>query len=63
MDEVADNVFCIFSHAPDEAVNALDTLAGVDAELVVPGHGPPWRGTPAAAAHHAHLHPYTTATL
>lgn len=52
-----------FAHAPGEAEAALQTLAGVDAEVVVPGHGPAWRGTPAAAADHAQAHASITNAL
>ena len=33
-----------FSHAPAEARTSLDVLAGLDADTIVPGHGPVWRG-------------------
>ena len=42
-----------FAHAPADAEAALQTLAGIDAEVLIPGHGAPWRGTPAAAAEQA----------
>ena len=42
-----------FAHAPADAEAALQTLAGIDAEVLIPGHGLPWRGTPAAAAEQA----------
>lgn len=51
-----------FAHAPTEAVAALDTLAGVDADWLVPGHGSPWRGGMPAAVEHAYHHAYTTTT-
>ena len=38
-----------FSHAPAEARSSLDALAGLDADTVVPGHGPAWRGRLAEA--------------
>ena len=43
----------IFAHAPADAEAALQTLADMDAGVLVPGHGEPWRGTPAAAAEQA----------
>jgi glyoxylase-like metal-dependent hydrolase (beta-lactamase superfamily II) len=42
-----------FAHSSAEAEAALQTLAGIDAEVLIPGHGEPWRGTPAAAAEQA----------
>jgi glyoxylase-like metal-dependent hydrolase (beta-lactamase superfamily II) len=33
-----------FSHSPAEARESLSVLATLDADTVVPGHGPPWRG-------------------
>jgi glyoxylase-like metal-dependent hydrolase (beta-lactamase superfamily II) len=33
-----------FSHDPDRAVTALGALARLDADVVLPGHGGPWRG-------------------
>ncbi|RZQ62430.1 MBL fold metallo-hydrolase [Amycolatopsis suaedae] len=38
-----------FAHSPDEALAALDVLDGLDADLVLPGHGLPWRGSLAEA--------------
>lgn len=32
-----------------QALASLDRIVGLDAELLLPGHGPAWRGTPAAA--------------
>lgn len=34
---------------PAAARASLDALAALDAELLLPGHGEPWQGTPAAA--------------
>jgi glyoxylase-like metal-dependent hydrolase (beta-lactamase superfamily II) len=34
---------------PAAARSSLDALAGLEAELLLPGHGQPWRGTPAEA--------------
>lgn len=42
-----------FAHAPADAEAALQTLAGIDADILIPGHGMPWRGTPAVAAEQA----------
>lgn len=36
-----------------QAHSSLAALEGVEAQLVLPGHGPPWKGTPAAAVAHA----------
>ena len=33
-----------FSHDTEQAVAALDDLARLDADVVLPGHGPPYRG-------------------
>lgn len=42
-----------FAHAPADAEAALQTLADIDACVLVPGHGEPWCGTAAAAAEQA----------
>jgi len=42
-----------FDHDPDRAATALDTLAALDAAVLLPGHGPAWRGTPAEAVERA----------
>jgi glyoxylase-like metal-dependent hydrolase (beta-lactamase superfamily II) len=39
-----------FTDEPALALDSLDRLAGVDAEWVLPGHGAPWRGSPADVA-------------
>ena len=39
-----------FTHAPDQALAAMDTLGGLDAGILVPGHGEPWYGSMSAAA-------------
>jgi len=52
-----------FAHAPADAKAALQTLAGVDADILVPGHGDPWRGTPFAAAEQARRNARTTNQL
>ena len=36
-----------FTDEPALALESLDRLAGVDAVWVLPGHGTPWRGSPA----------------
>ena len=36
-----------FTDEPDLALASLDRLAGIDAVWVLPGHGTPWRGSPA----------------
>lgn len=33
-----------FTHDAAEALHSLDALAAVDADMLVPGHGDPWRG-------------------
>lgn len=40
----------IFNHDEDACRRSLDTLATVEAEVMLPGHGPLWRGRPADAA-------------
>ena len=37
-----------FTDEPDRALTSLEELAGLEASWVVPGHGAPWRGDPAA---------------
>ncbi len=39
-----------FTDDPAEALASLDRLAGLDADWVLPGHGPGFRGSPADAA-------------
>lgn len=39
-----------FTDDPAEAMASLDRIAGLDAEWVLPGHGPAFHGSPAAAA-------------
>ena len=39
----------LFDHDPVRAGTALDTLAGLDAGVLLPGHGPAWYGSPADA--------------
>jgi glyoxylase-like metal-dependent hydrolase (beta-lactamase superfamily II) len=39
-----------FTDEPAEALASLDRLAAVDADWVLPGHGAPFQGSPAAAA-------------
>ncbi len=38
-----------FSASPQQALTALDSIAELDAETLLPGHGDPWHGTPRAA--------------
>ena len=38
-----------FDHDPSQSVESLRRLAKLDAQVVLPGHGPPFRGTPAEA--------------
>ncbi|WP_125131245.1 MBL fold metallo-hydrolase [Microbacterium sp. 10M-3C3] len=38
-----------FTDDPDEALASLERIAGIDAEWVLPGHGAPFRGSPADA--------------
>jgi glyoxylase-like metal-dependent hydrolase (beta-lactamase superfamily II) len=39
-----------FTDDADLALESLDRLAGVEASWVLPGHGAPWRGSPADLA-------------
>ncbi|MCH0567250.1 MBL fold metallo-hydrolase [Streptomyces sp. MUM 2J] len=39
-----------FAAAPQRALTALDNLAELDAETLLPGHGDPWHGSPRTAA-------------
>lgn len=39
-----------FTDEPDLALESLDRLAAVEATWVLPGHGAPWRGSPADLA-------------
>ncbi|MDD7920818.1 MBL fold metallo-hydrolase [Actinomycetospora callitridis] len=43
-----------FDHDPARAAVALDALAPLDAAVLLPGHGPAWRGTPEQAVAIAH---------
>ena len=45
--QMMDRVFHVDSH---QALTSLDRLRDIDASLLLPGHGRPWRGTPAEAA-------------
>jgi glyoxylase-like metal-dependent hydrolase (beta-lactamase superfamily II) len=38
-----------FNQDRAQAVGSLNALEKVDADVVLPGHGEPWRGTPGAA--------------
>jgi glyoxylase-like metal-dependent hydrolase (beta-lactamase superfamily II) len=42
-----------FSHDYGQAVASIDRLETLDADLMLPGHGEPWRGTPAEAVQEA----------
>lgn len=53
----------LFAQAPADAEGALGTLAGIAADILVPGHGDPWRGTPSAAAEQARRNARTTNQL
>lgn len=47
-----------FAHNPKQTYATLDRLAHADADLVLPGHGSPWRGTLSRAVAEArHLAP------
>ena len=43
-----------FDHDPARAAVALDALAPLDADVLLPGHGPAWHGTPGQAVVIAH---------
>ena len=43
----------VFDHDPSQAVVSLRRLATLDAQVVLPGHGPPFMGTPATAVEQA----------
>ena len=43
----------MFNHDEAAALASLRALAGLSAEVVLPGHGPAWRGTPASAVEQA----------
>jgi glyoxylase-like metal-dependent hydrolase (beta-lactamase superfamily II) len=40
----------MFSHSQQDCVRSLEVLAGVDAQVLAPGHGPLWRGSVSDAA-------------
>lgn len=42
-----------FNHDDDQAAASLERLRGLQADVVVTGHGPPYRGSPAAAVEQA----------
>lgn len=52
-----------FAHTPAQAEAALQCLAGIEADVLIPGHGTPWHGTPAVAAEYARRHASTTNAL
>jgi glyoxylase-like metal-dependent hydrolase (beta-lactamase superfamily II) len=39
----------VFSLKPEQALDSLDRIVGLEADLLLPGHGEPWAGTPADA--------------
>lgn len=39
----------LFNADHEQAIASLDVIAGIEADVVVPGHGRPYRGTPAQA--------------
>ncbi len=41
-----------FTDAPDEALDSLARLAGIEASWVLPGHGTPWRVAPGEVEEH-----------
>jgi glyoxylase-like metal-dependent hydrolase (beta-lactamase superfamily II) len=43
----------MFHHDRARAVQSWDVLGGLDADTLLPGHGPVWRGTPGAAVERA----------
>ena len=43
----------LFATDPDRAVASLEAVADVEADLLVPGHGDPWSGSPRTAAERA----------
>ena len=43
----------MFNHDEAAALASLQTLAGLTADVVLPGHGPAWRGSPASAVERA----------
>jgi glyoxylase-like metal-dependent hydrolase (beta-lactamase superfamily II) len=45
-----------FAHDADEAARTLDTIGALDGELLLPGHGPVWRGPFARAVEQARGH-------
>lgn len=45
-----------FSHAPEQLDAGLDALANVEADTVLPGHGPVWRGSLRSAVEAARRH-------
>ena len=53
----------MFNHDDAAALTSLQALARLSADVVLPGHGPAYRGSPAssveqaAAAHRALTHP------
>ncbi|MGW4725346.1 MBL fold metallo-hydrolase [Streptomyces sp. NPDC004291] len=50
-----------FNHSLSDAITALDTLAALDAGIILPGHGDPWSGPIATAVEQARSHLTATA--
>jgi glyoxylase-like metal-dependent hydrolase (beta-lactamase superfamily II) len=46
-------IMAFFDHDPAGVETALDTIAGIEADWILPGHGPAWRGSPAEAVSRA----------
>jgi glyoxylase-like metal-dependent hydrolase (beta-lactamase superfamily II) len=42
-----------FNHDHRQAIASLDRLANIDANVIIPGHGEPWRGLPSDAVEFA----------
>lgn len=45
-----------FNHDQDQTVRSLDRLRTLEADILLPGHGEPFRGSPADAVDHALTH-------
>jgi glyoxylase-like metal-dependent hydrolase (beta-lactamase superfamily II) len=45
----------VFDLDHDEAISSLDRVEGLDATLLLPGHGQPWHGPPSEAVAAARL--------
>jgi hypothetical protein len=42
-----------FNVSTAQCLRSLDTIEGVNADVLLPGHGDPWRGGVSAAVEHA----------